>query len=51
MAEPQDTPQESVSDDWNLPGSEEDQAVREAFMRAQEASLRKFWEETRNDNL
>jgi type III restriction enzyme len=38
-------------DNWNVPGAEEDEAVHRALIRAQESSLREFWEETRNDKL
>ena len=38
-------------DDWNIPGPAEDEAVHRALIRAQETSLRRFWEETKDDNL
>jgi hypothetical protein len=40
-----------VEDDWNIPTAEQDEAVYRGFMRAQESSLRQFWEETKDDNL
>lgn len=36
---------------WNTPGAEEDEAVYRALMRAQESSIRRFWGETKDDNL
>ncbi len=44
-------PKAIAEDDWNVPTTEEDEAVHRAFIRAQESSLRKFWEETKDDNL
>jgi len=41
-----------VEDDWNIPMSpEEDEAVYRNLIRAQESSIRKFLEETKDDNL
>ncbi len=36
---------------WNIQNSTDDQAVAAAFARAQESSMRQFWEETKNDKL
>lgn len=38
-------------DDWNVPRPDEDDAVAGAFIRAQESSMRRFWQETGHDNL
>jgi len=48
---PHEEPRGIADDDWNIPAETEDEAVHRAFMRAQEGSLRRFWEETKNDKL
>lgn len=41
-----------VEDDWNIPTTpEEDEAVYRQLIRAQEGPMRRFWEETKNENL
>ena len=34
-----------------IPTADEDEAVYRGFIRAQESSMRRFWEETKDDNL
>lgn len=39
-----------AEEDWNIPTAEEDEAVYRSLIRAQEGSMRRFWEETKDDN-